>query len=83
MTLVLPEAAAIPDGLPAAWLEAEPAGRMVRFTDTAWHDEASAALIAAHFPDASLQEAVPLTLRETFIAFARQFRLAATPLVAS
>jgi hypothetical protein len=32
-------------------------------------------LIAEHFPGAQIVEAVPLTLRDSFVAFARRFRL--------
>lgn len=75
VTLTFPDTAALPDNLPATWLQPELSGRVVRFTDTAWNDEISPALIATHFPQATLQEVAPLTLRETFIIFSRQFRL--------
>ena len=78
VTLTLSDNATLPDNLPAAWLQPEPSGRIVRFTDTAWNDEASPALIATHFPNATLQEAAPLTLRETFVIFSRQFRLSSS-----
>ena len=83
ITLAFADTPALPDNLPPAWLQPEPAGRLLRFTDTAWNDEATPALIAQHFPTATLQEAVPLTLRETFVTLSRQYRLASTPPAAS
>lgn len=83
VTLSLPEPATLPADLPAAWLQAEPAGRVVRFVDTAWNDESSPPLIAAHFPNGTLLENASLTLREIFIVFARQFRLGHTLTAAS
>jgi hypothetical protein len=45
--------------------------------DIAWDENLSPPSAAKPFPGATLEEAVPLTLRETFVVFSRQFRLGA------
>ncbi len=67
--------AALPAGLPAAWREAELAGRVIRFVDTAYAREATEAACRRFFPAAAVV-AHPLALREIFIVLARQARAA-------
>jgi ABC-2 type transport system ATP-binding protein len=76
VTLALPESLTdVPAGLPATWLLPEPSGRLLRYVDTAWDDSTSPEKAALPFPGAVLEEAAPLTLREIFVVFSRQFRL--------
>ncbi len=76
VTLSLPEPlSSVPSTLPATWLLPEPSGRLLRYVDTAWDDDTSPAGAAVPFPGAVFEEAVRLSLRETFVVFSRQFRL--------
>jgi ABC-2 type transport system ATP-binding protein len=65
----------LPAGLPANWLNAESAGRMVRFTDSAYDEKELTVAIASAFPRATQHEARTMTLREIFVALARTYRL--------
>jgi ABC-2 type transport system ATP-binding protein len=56
-----------------AWLGMTTAGRIVRFTDTAYDGPASDTRIAARFPGART-DVYPMTLREIFVALARHTR---------
>lgn len=75
VTLSLPEAVTNLSALPATCLLAEPSGRLLRYVDTAWDDDTSPAAAVSLLPNATLEEAAPLTLREIFVVFSRQFRL--------
>jgi ABC-2 type transport system ATP-binding protein len=72
--VTIPEAG-ISEPLPAdpAWLGMTIAGRLVRFTDTAYTGRPSDERIAARFPDAHL-DVHPMTLREIFVVLARDAR---------
>jgi ABC-2 type transport system ATP-binding protein len=61
------------DGAEFGWIGMTSAGRVVRFTDTAYAGESSDARIAARFPGARV-EVQPMTLREIFVALARHTR---------
>jgi ABC-2 type transport system ATP-binding protein len=65
----------VPRDLPAGWLNPESAGRVVKFTDSRFVAEELARSVAAHFPSAREHQAWPMTLREIFVALARNFRL--------
>jgi len=79
VTLAMPEPVTELPPLPEHNILAEPSGRLLRYTDTAWDDETSPSQAAALLPGATLEEAATLTLREIFVAFSRQFRLASSP----
>lgn len=79
VTLNMPELTKLqPAELPQTWLLPEPSGRLLRYVDVAWDDEHSPAKAAAHFPGASFVESAPLSLREIFVTFSREFRLGHT-----
>jgi ABC-2 type transport system ATP-binding protein len=65
----------LPTPLPAAWLNVTTGDRAVRFVHAGYTQEATERELAARFPDAHIQ-VTPLSLRETFIALARQERAA-------
>jgi len=79
VTLTMPEPVTELPPLPEHVILAEPSGRLLRYTDTAWDDDTSPSQAAALLPGATLEEVATLTLREIFVAFSRQFRLASTP----
>ena len=77
MEVTLEGAPALPVNWPAAWLEAESAGAVVRFVDSA-HDAAkTAAEIRKLFPGTRAFEAKPMSLRAIFVALARGKKKAA------
>jgi ABC-2 type transport system ATP-binding protein len=55
---------------PAAWLEVQQAGSLVRFIDTAYEREKTEQACRERFPDAAVV-AKPMTLREIFLVLAR------------
>jgi ABC-2 type transport system ATP-binding protein len=57
----------------AAWIGTTTAGRLLRFTDTAYRGGESDARLASQFPGAQI-ETHPMTLREIFVALARHTR---------
>jgi ABC-2 type transport system ATP-binding protein len=67
------ESAALPS-LPATWLLPEQAGRTVRFFDTKYEQDSSAALLQQVFPGAATVNAEPMSLRAIFVALARANR---------
>lgn len=76
VTLTLNEPlTALPSDLPSTWLLPEPSGRVLRYVDAAWDETNSPEKAALPFPGAVLEDAAPLTLREIFVVFSRQFRL--------
>lgn len=68
--VVTPNGAASAPTLAPAWLLQGVAGRTIRFVDTR-HDEGARHRIAAAFPGADVRVG-PLSLREIFVALARQ-----------
>jgi ABC-2 type transport system ATP-binding protein len=72
-----PPGAAIapPSPLPATWLNVTTGDRALRFVHAGYVHETTEQELAARFPDAHIQ-VTPLSLRETFIALARQERAA-------
>jgi ABC-2 type transport system ATP-binding protein len=70
------ESAALPS-LPATWLLPEQAGRTVRFFDTKYEQDSSAALVQQVFPGAATVNAEPMSLRSIFVALARANRASA------
>jgi ABC-2 type transport system ATP-binding protein len=79
VTLNLPEPLAQPPAhLPKTWLLPEPSGRLLRYVDVAWDEELSPGQAAQPIAGATLQDAVPLSLREIFVVFSREFQLGHT-----
>ncbi len=69
------DAATLPRNLPETWLNAQANGRTLRFIDTR-HDEADfLGKLAANFPGYQRHEARRMTLREIFVALARNYRI--------
>ena len=68
------ESAAL-SSLPATWLLPEQAGRTVRFFDTKYEPDGSAALVQQVFPGAANVNAEPMSLRSIFVALARANRV--------
>jgi ABC-2 type transport system ATP-binding protein len=69
-------AIALPNPIPAAWLNVTTGDRAVRFVHARYVPEATEQELRARFPGAQIQ-LTPISLRETFIALARQERAAA------
>jgi len=68
-------ASATPAKLPAAWMEFERSGSLVRFTHSQFGTEEEArAQIATLFPTAGVAEFAPMSLRSIFLANARTHR---------
>jgi ABC-2 type transport system ATP-binding protein len=65
----------LPSPTPATWLNVTTGDRAVRFVHAGYVSGATEQELAARFPDAHIQ-VTPLSLRETFIALARQERAA-------
>ena len=63
----------IANGMPPSWIGATTAGRVMRFVDTAYNEPASRAAIESRLPGARA-EVRTMTLREIFVALARQTR---------
>jgi ABC-2 type transport system ATP-binding protein len=68
-------AVAPPSPLPATWLNVTTGDRALRFVHAGYTPQATEQELAARFPNAHIQ-VTPLSLRETFIALARQERAA-------
>jgi ABC-2 type transport system ATP-binding protein len=62
---------------PQTWLAFERTGSLVRFIDTRFDPEKTESACRTHFPDAQVT-AHPMTLREIFVALARDSRSAIT-----
>lgn len=75
VTIALPEAITNVPPLPATCLLPEPSGRLLRYVDTAWDDTSSPTAAVVPFPNGTLVDSSPLTLRELFVVFSREFRL--------
>jgi ABC-2 type transport system ATP-binding protein len=65
----------VPVHVPASWLLPQAVGRVIRFVDTSFSDSDSPAGIRAVLPAARDIQAVPMPLRQIFIALARVYRL--------
>jgi len=65
----------LPSPLPAAWLNVTTGDRALRFVHAGYVSETTDQELAARFPGAHIQ-VTPISLRETFIALARQERTA-------
>ena len=76
--VVFPDQEKPPAQVPASWLHVEQAGRTLRFVETQFNNEdvLSATVKQTLFQDAC-HHAVPMSLREIFVALARAYRLAA------
>jgi ABC-2 type transport system ATP-binding protein len=72
VTMPEPQASG-PRDPPADWIGTTSSGRVVRFVDTAYSPSASEASIATRLPGGRV-EVHPMTLREIFVALARQRR---------
>ncbi len=68
-------AIALPTPIPAAWLNVTTGDRALRFVHAAYAPDTTERELAARFPGAHVQ-VTPISLRETFIALARQERTA-------
>ena len=69
-------AIALPSPIPASWLNVTTGDRALRFVHARYTADATEQELRARFPGAQIQVS-PLSLRETFIALARQERAAA------
>jgi ABC-2 type transport system ATP-binding protein len=67
-------ASALPTPIPAAWLNVTTGERALRFVHAAYAPDTTERELAARFPGAHVQ-VTPISLRETFIALARQERI--------
>ena len=76
--VALPDAAAVPSGVPATWLMPEAAGRTFRFVDSAFSEDGIGPQVRALLPAALDITATPMSLRQIFITLARTFRLSET-----
>jgi ABC-2 type transport system ATP-binding protein len=65
-----------PFALPSTWLGYERTGSLARFIDTRFDAASTEAACRTHFPDAAIT-AHPMTLREIFVALARDSQTAA------
>jgi ABC-2 type transport system ATP-binding protein len=73
ISLRLPEAVALPQPLPSSWMGMEREATAVKFVESAYHD-GSEKEFRKLLPQAEGWGTVPLSLREIFMALARQFR---------
>ena len=69
------ETITLPENPPDTWLNPQATGRTVRFTDPNYDDTRSPSLLANIFPTHRRHEARRMTLRETFVALARSYRI--------
>ncbi|MEO5915072.1 MAG: ABC transporter ATP-binding protein [Luteolibacter sp.] len=68
------DTATLPGNLPETWINAQANGRTIRFIDT-HHDEARfSGMLVSIFPGHQRYEARRMTLREIFVALARNYR---------
>lgn len=67
------EPASLATGVPPSWLGVTTGGRVIRFVESAYNEPASIAAIESRLPGART-EVRSMTLREIFIALARQTR---------
>jgi len=75
VTITLGSPAALPADLPATWLEAQTADCVVGFVHSGYSDDAPREL-AARFPNARDIAFEPMTLRQIFLAIAKNGRVA-------
>lgn len=73
---VLTDESKLPANLPTDWLQAEQAGRTLRFTASRFqNDESLVAALRGAVPNAQQPQIRPMSLREIFVALARAYRL--------
>ncbi len=73
---VLPDETRMPANLPLDWLQAEQAGRTLRFTASRFaDDESMTAMLRNAIPGSQPPQIRPMSLREIFVALARAYRL--------
>jgi ABC-2 type transport system ATP-binding protein len=70
--VVLPEGAAPPAVKPASWLRPAQTGGALRFIETCYEPGVSEAAWAEAVPAATSIEGTPMSLRQIFVALARQ-----------
>jgi ABC-2 type transport system ATP-binding protein len=68
--LLPPDFGALPE-FPASWIAPQSAGRMLRFTDTAYEPEAFTRSLLKLFPGCPPADIHPLSLRELFVTLVR------------
>jgi ABC-2 type transport system ATP-binding protein len=73
--IVLGAEAAPPENRPANWLNLEISGRVARFTDSRFDEQELDGAVKKCFPTAKQWRALPMTLRDIFVALARTYRL--------
>lgn len=66
--------AAIPPALPETWLNVQALGRTIRFVDSNYDESRSPVVLGHSFPALRRHEARRMTLREIFVALARNYR---------
>ncbi|MDD5483662.1 MAG: ABC transporter ATP-binding protein [Kiritimatiellae bacterium] len=69
--------AALPVNLPPAWLQVEHENRAVAFIDSAYEEKTRHDSIHRIFPDCANIETVGMTLREIFVALAKNYKMEA------
>lgn len=73
---VVTEGESSPDAdLPRTWINVQRAGRSIRYVDTSFEQGNQLEAIRGHFPNALHHDAHAMTLREIFVALARNYRL--------
>jgi ABC-2 type transport system ATP-binding protein len=65
--------------LPPTWLNIELAGRVLRFTDSRFNENELQDMVKKYFPTSKQCNAMPMSLREIFVALARTYRLNGLP----
>lgn len=68
------EDAAVPPTLPETWLNVQALGRTIRFVDSNYDESRSPVVLGHSFPTLRRHEARRMTLREIFVALARNYR---------
>jgi ABC-2 type transport system ATP-binding protein len=72
--IVFPETPVVPPGLPASWSNLKTSDTLVRFVEARFDSERTHSAIANFFPGALHVSANPMSLREIFVALAREGR---------
>jgi ABC-2 type transport system ATP-binding protein len=73
--VLLESEAATPGNPPANWLNLEISGRVARFTDSRYDERELDGAVKKNLPQARQWRALPMTLRDIFVALARTYRL--------
>jgi ABC-2 type transport system ATP-binding protein len=66
--------AAMPMDLLASWLQISTSGNVIRFVDSAFHEETAGAEIARRFGEVENVKQAPMTLRDIFLTLAKEGR---------